>query len=675
MTNQTATIIRLAREANRLEHSRAQTALLEEAVRLADADGNLDLAYDVRGDLITAATFCGEYEAALVAFSWCLGQHDRNPGRFDSHSLYWKYKWIVNKLPQFPNISRQQIFDMLDDFTGRYEQMGSSLRPAFKSRWLSSWKLGNPDDAKSWHSKWELATRDSLTDCAACELDSEIDYLLFVEQNDERAVEMAAPILSGRMQCSEIPHLTFGKLLLPLLRHGRTQEAIRCHAEGYRLIARNPEFLRETAQHLDFLTATHQFGKATALFERHLSWALTTVKALDRLDFTLASIRLARALQSVGTDNVSLRLPRDFPGFAPDGRYDVPVLVDWLQRDAASLATQFDTRNGNAFYSDEVDRALRSPLESFDVGDCVSTDHPSDTDHADTQDAAHDPSVNQVVFELAQDGNEPTIVYVPTVSHDYLQRAWDEIHSTSGATPSDVLHIYSQWEPSNQDGEFLNATFPDVDVTFSFARPEADDGWDQAMEAARTTMIEAAERARLEAEREPVLLPVIRDLDTMAQSMAHVLLTKDHALVLARVGPTPDGYLGIVYVMDERTGGGQGPTNDDWNEAFSNLSEGLAIQAAEIDGLEFILIQRDGGFGAAAVGLPGFFEQATSWTESPVVHVGIPDPNTLFVCGASTPVAAKIRELTLGTTYEGVLSFTPTLIEVSDKGISTIAKR
>lgn len=66
-------------EVYELDPGPEKITLLEEGIREADALNDLIMGYQFREDLVEAATFCGEYEKALVAFTWCLSQRDKDP--------------------------------------------------------------------------------------------------------------------------------------------------------------------------------------------------------------------------------------------------------------------------------------------------------------------------------------------------------------------------------------------------------------------------------------------------------------------------------------------------------------------------------------------------------------------------------------------------------------------
>src|SRR5439155_17014048 len=95
-------IDKLTEEAELTGHGPAKIGLLEEAVRLADTHGDTEAGFNIRLTLMEASSFAGRPDLLLVAFSWCLAQHDRDPDLFGDEDLLWKYKWVVNHLPDFP---------------------------------------------------------------------------------------------------------------------------------------------------------------------------------------------------------------------------------------------------------------------------------------------------------------------------------------------------------------------------------------------------------------------------------------------------------------------------------------------------------------------------------------------------------------------------------------------
>jgi hypothetical protein len=362
----TARAEELLDEASALDDGPAKVMLLEEAVRLADSSGDAELGFDVRQDLIHAATFGGYPEKALVAFTWCLAHCDRDQGGQLGHGMLWKYKWIGNALPEFPQIPLGQIHGVLDDMARRYEKAGMSLRAVHKLRCGLAMGMGDREAARAHHRAWQQAPVDSVSDCAACERNHRVKYLCFMGREAE-GVTHAAPILQGRLRCAEIPHATFARILLPLVRLGRPEEAMAYHRQGLRLVTRNRSFVREVAMHMTFLALTDNLPQAVRLLEKHLGWALEKEGHSRRFDFFLAARFVLERLGAAGKSAVRLRLPPAFPPHTESGKYELAELTAWFDADLQALGERFDARNGTDWFARRIaeNRALKELVAPF----------------------------------------------------------------------------------------------------------------------------------------------------------------------------------------------------------------------------------------------------------------------------------------------------------------------
>jgi len=351
--NYAAAVEELIWQGSQLEDGPAKVAMLEEAVRLADTHRDVELGFTARNELIRAANFSGEPEKSLVAFSWCLAQADRDPEKFAGHNLLWTYKWVSHSLGTFPQISKQQIAAMLADMARRYQQAGSTLRAVYMKQFQLAREMGDKAEARHFYRLWKKTPRDWLSDCHACEVDLEIAYLRGLGK-DEEALQTAEPILRGSLRCAEVPHCTFGQILLPLLRLGRLDEAARYHERGYRMTSSNPTFLDTVTEHLEYVILTGNLAKAVKLLEKHLSWALASSQLGKAFAFYRAGLFLIERLQKSGKETMKLRLPANFPELAKDGKYELDQLHAWFSRMCRDLAEQFDRRNENTFFSRQI---------------------------------------------------------------------------------------------------------------------------------------------------------------------------------------------------------------------------------------------------------------------------------------------------------------------------------
>ncbi len=339
-------------QAAELEPSPAKVALLEEAVREADALGDDGTSYFVRMELIDAASYSGFKEKSLVAFTWCLAKFDKSPEDYDEFDLLWKFKWILDQLPYFVQVSREQIVRTQDDMERRYHDLGYSLRPVHYMRWSNFMRLGDFEQAEQHVRLWQAAPRDGLADCPACEQDKHIE-LMIRRHRDEEALALSVPIFAGRMKCAEIPEYTYGQIVRPLLRLGRLEEALDYHRRGYRRISKNRDFLEGIAAHLMVLVAAQDWKKAARLFERHLPWAATISDFNARFEFYSASALFLAALAEASTKSQrKWKVPNTLACHREDDTYVTAELADWFQQETSQLVARFNQRNGNDYYTE-----------------------------------------------------------------------------------------------------------------------------------------------------------------------------------------------------------------------------------------------------------------------------------------------------------------------------------
>lgn len=350
MSDTSLQVYRLINESLDLDEGETQVMLMEEAVRLADAGGDLELRYFVREQFIRAAVFGGATEKAIVAFSWCLAQFDRHPGKFSQWAILWKYKWIVGLVSNFPEIPKSQIFEMLADMERRFEAAGYGQRVVYHHRYRLAEFWGDREEAVRCFRRAEELPKDELSNCTACELDDRVSFSFYCG-DDERGVALAAPILAGRESCATVPHRTLANLLLPLVRLGRQREALGHHLKGYRLIAGNKTFLDRLSEHVVFLALTENTAKAVKLFEKHYHWTERNMDAANRFRFYRAAWFLFDVLAEGRRETLRLRLPASFPPYRADGRYETAQLAAWLRDQADRLAARFDERNGTDFFA------------------------------------------------------------------------------------------------------------------------------------------------------------------------------------------------------------------------------------------------------------------------------------------------------------------------------------
>ncbi|MBD0372074.1 MAG: hypothetical protein ICV60_14630 [Pyrinomonadaceae bacterium] len=324
--------------------------ILEEAVRLADTLDDVKLQYDAREAFIEAAYFGGIPEKALVAYAWCLAQYDRDPAGFWEWRILWRYKWMVNVICDFPQISREQIYEMLDDMERRFRSAGRGLKAIYKYRYRTERFFGNREEALRFYQLSEQSRRDDLTDCVACETDGKVAHQLYLG-NDELALRLAEQLIRGRDKCRSVPHRTYSRLLVPLLRMGQREKAWDFHVRGYYMIARDRVMLDYLCDHFVFLSLYGDLESAARIFEKHYRWTEEVTNTYERFLFYRAAWLFLEKAEEAGMNALELQLPHSFPLYEAARSYDTARLKEWFKARAQQMAARFDARNGTDFFT------------------------------------------------------------------------------------------------------------------------------------------------------------------------------------------------------------------------------------------------------------------------------------------------------------------------------------
>jgi tetratricopeptide (TPR) repeat protein len=343
-------------KADEMPDGHGKILLLQEAARLADSQNDIELGYDIRNDIIEVGIFSGYPLDAIVAFSWCIAQFDKNPDEFDPYDLLWQYKWVLSNIDSFPEVPMDKIIELFEDMKKRYKEYGASMGPYYSIKCGFYQRIGEKARAEENFAKWIKEKRDDLSDCHACELDDQIDYYVFIKDYD-KALKLFQEMLSKRIGCAEVPHITYSKFLIPFLEMGRKDEAQSYHEKGYGMINKNRTFVHQLGDHLLYLAITN-INEAVTLFQKHFSWAFETTQVLARFNFYLTSWILFERLKKAGHNNPKINLKGESNIFDKHNLKDISDVIGWFEDKTRDLATKFDKRNGTDYYNNVITNSM-----------------------------------------------------------------------------------------------------------------------------------------------------------------------------------------------------------------------------------------------------------------------------------------------------------------------------
>lgn len=337
----------LLQDGYRMPFGAAQIAVAEQVTAHADALHEPQLQFTARMFAVRAYIYGGEPGKAFVPFSWCVAEHDKDPGRYteEHHTLLWYFKNLVSAMTRFPEIPLDRTEAVLDDMARRWAEGGHSPQAVHAHRHYVARHVGDLAAAQEWYAQWCAAPRDSLSDCVGCDPSGKAHWLAGQGRDDE-AIALAEPVLAGRLTCSEQPQGILVTLMLPYLRAGQLDHARDAFRKGYRLHSRHLADLAEIGDYLQFCALTGNATRGLEIVQRHLDW-------LDRAPSPYAAMAFAAGATAV-LDQLAAGGHGGQPVRRPAGEVSVAELAANLRGSALSLAARFDTRNGTGHQGDRI---------------------------------------------------------------------------------------------------------------------------------------------------------------------------------------------------------------------------------------------------------------------------------------------------------------------------------
>src|SRR5262249_22474958 len=128
-----------------MPYGRGQITLVEQVIAHADALQLAELSFAARMQGTTSYVHGGEPARAVVTFSWCLAEFDRDPKAYRRHyrTLLWHFKYMISALTRFPEVSLERTYAVLDDMQRRWVDTGHSLHAVHSHRHKVALHIGD----------------------------------------------------------------------------------------------------------------------------------------------------------------------------------------------------------------------------------------------------------------------------------------------------------------------------------------------------------------------------------------------------------------------------------------------------------------------------------------------------------------------------------------------------
>ncbi len=349
----------------------ARSAQVAEAAAWSLDVDDLGLRADAHLALADAYAYGNEGWKAMAPFAWCLAAFEEHPELLTGRRLFlfeWRYKWIVECAADNPRVPVEQVRRLMDGLEGFYRAHGASMHTVHGAAVYVDLSLGDMGAVRRDIAAWRATGRDRLSDCVACDPERQV-IVASAEEDWERAVASAVPVLSGELGCSHQPANIQSSALLALLASGRPKAAWDAHVRSYRFQRLNPNFTNGLARHMQYLALSGHVGRAVRVLRESLPFAARADSAFSLLLLLRGAAVVLREAVAAGRgdEELGVEVAGDSP-WCPAEALDAAATLSQAQARvrqwALDVAGLFDERNGNGFITSWTARELDRPAFS-----------------------------------------------------------------------------------------------------------------------------------------------------------------------------------------------------------------------------------------------------------------------------------------------------------------------
>jgi len=314
----------LMRNCNKLASGKVKMDGIKSAIYEADMMQDIEYGMTFRYEYIKEAIFNDDSYDAIIMFPDYITKYDELPVKtqWQTFDALWVYKWILENVGSFYQISREDIEKYFEDYKSRCLDNGFNLRSYYMKR-LNFYRYADESKLPEIFKKFRKFKSDSLSDCEACVINTGAEFALILDDID-LANEIAEPIFNGRKRCSEVPQVTYGNFMLYHCKKGNIDRAMEYASRMYHMLD-NPSFLMQIGYLIEVLADANP-EKGIECQKKHIRWHEECKNPLYNFHFSAGSYKLFKTLG--------------------DGEQ-----AEFYKSFAAEIGEKLDTRNGTDYFA------------------------------------------------------------------------------------------------------------------------------------------------------------------------------------------------------------------------------------------------------------------------------------------------------------------------------------
>ena len=342
------------------EYSEGNKNLMFKCVEKAKWLKDLDLEFDARYAYLCQLAFLNYKEEIIAFFPWFLTQCDKHPERFSYFQVLWSYKWVIPPLLDHANIPLEKIEQVFKDFEQRFRDQGAN-KVLLSYQSTKALKQGLLDEAYELQQVF-LASDDwsFLNDCNACEVNKSLICYMHKEMFEE-VLEVAQPLLNKELTCHNVPKTTYSKVLMAAFQLKKYDLAEKYFQLALKSLPVHENNIGNYFEPIIYAGITKKFIQGREIIEKQATHLTMRTDNATQMNFYFACYLFFLSMLNQEKVTVKLQLDKDLPltaflELAKDGEYDIETLVKGYEKAYRHHAALFDTRNGNQYFSNRLEK-------------------------------------------------------------------------------------------------------------------------------------------------------------------------------------------------------------------------------------------------------------------------------------------------------------------------------
>lgn len=324
---------------------------LKKCIDEADREKDYASALDLRYRYIRESVFNEDNFKSIIMFPEFMALYDAHPDDFDSVLFMTVFKWVIEDITDFYQISIEKAEEYFEEFRSRCIKYGFSLRTYYMKKIVFYTNI-DAEKVSELSKLFRKSERDSLSDCHACEANADVEIELNFG-SEEKAVAMLNDMLRRNISCGKVPETTYGACVNHFTRIGRLDEAEHYADMMLPMIKDEANFLMEMS-HVLLLKSFTDPNKAYDIFCRNIEFFIKNRNPKMRFYFAAAAARFFDSIQDDERLSIGMLLPRTFALYNENNEYNITKMRDYFHEIAADLARKFDKRNGTSNFTDKL---------------------------------------------------------------------------------------------------------------------------------------------------------------------------------------------------------------------------------------------------------------------------------------------------------------------------------